>query len=65
MQIITRLLPLLPGVEKPEVDYKAIMGALGAACADMGLQACPAFLEKAIQLHETTLVRLLQHVCSL
>lgn len=50
---------LFPGVPPPDVDYSALKGALADACAAStpALQPVPQFIDKAIQLYETTLVR--------
>lgn len=50
---------LFPGVPPPDVDYSALKGALADACAAAApvLQPVPPFIDKAIQLYETTLVR--------
>jgi dynein heavy chain len=48
---------LFPGVKKPDVDYGDLMSALHESCADLKIQPVPAFLDKVIQLYETTVVR--------
>jgi dynein heavy chain len=48
---------LFPGVELPPSDYEALDNALLGACKRMSLQPVPAFIEKAHQLYEMTLVR--------
>lgn len=50
---------LFPGVEKPDIDYVALMNSLIATCSqkDVNLQPVDSFLEKCIQLFETQIVR--------
>lgn len=48
---------LFPGVEQPKIDYNLLMGSLKKSCDQLGLQPVEPFLQKCIQLYETTLVR--------
>lgn len=48
---------LFPGVAPPSPDYGALRAAMVAACARRNLQPVEAFLQKCIELYETTLVR--------
>ena len=40
-----------------QVDYKDLLGGLRDACKELNVQPVPAFIDKCIQLYETTLVR--------
>jgi dynein heavy chain len=40
-----------------QVDNGHLMVAMQAACAELGLQPVPSFLDKVVQLYETMLVR--------
>lgn len=40
-----------------QMDNKQLLRAVDAACSDLGLQPVDAFVEKVVQLHETTVVR--------
>jgi dynein heavy chain, axonemal len=48
---------LFPDVPPPDVDYSALQSSLSASCASAAIQPVTPFIEKAIQLYETTLVR--------
>ncbi|GBF98747.1 dynein heavy chain axonemal [Raphidocelis subcapitata] len=48
---------LFPGVAPPAAERDALLGALADAARSQGLQPADAFLSKAVQLFETTLVR--------
>lgn len=45
------------GVQPPQVDYGSLIFALQAACKEMGIRPVQSFLDKVIQLYETTIVR--------
>ena len=40
-----------------QVDYKDLLGGLRDASKELNVQPVPAFIDKCIQLYETTLVR--------
>ncbi|KXS21750.1 hypothetical protein M427DRAFT_107149 [Gonapodya prolifera JEL478] len=48
---------LFPGITQPRLDYGELLEVMSATCATMGLQAIPNFINKCIQLYETTVVR--------
>ena len=48
---------LFPGINRPEIDYGALLQALKLSCEDCGLQPVNFFLGKNIQLYETLVVR--------
>ena len=48
---------LFPGVDLPKPDYSQLRGAMIAACEKRNLQPVESFLQKCIELFETTLVR--------
>jgi len=48
---------LFPGIARPVIDMGVMVDALVIACNDFNLQAVPIFIEKCIQLYETTVVR--------
>ena len=48
---------LFPGVKPPDVDYVDLLKALDEACAEQKIQPVEAFINKVIQLFETTIVR--------
>ena len=48
---------LFPGVKKPDADYDALLNAMQRACRSTNLQPTEGFVQKVIQLYETTLVR--------
>ncbi|KAF5829736.1 dynein heavy chain and region D6 of dynein motor-domain-containing protein [Dunaliella salina] len=48
---------LFPGVIPPDVDYKVLLSGLDQACSEMNIQPAQPFVEKVIQLFETTIVR--------
>lgn len=48
---------LFPGVKKPEIDLGRLMDQLVQSCKDCNLQPENAFIEKIIQLYDTTRVR--------
>ncbi|TPX59753.1 hypothetical protein SpCBS45565_g07659 [Spizellomyces sp. 'palustris'] len=48
---------LFPGVELPKINYGDLLQSLHATCEKLGLQAEDSFVNKCIQLYETTVVR--------
>ena len=48
---------LFPGVERPKVEHGALQGAIDKACEFYKLQPIAKFLDKVIQLYDTTKVR--------
>ena len=48
---------LFPGVEQPKIEHGALLGAINDSCKSLGLQPVDTFVNKVIQLYETTLVR--------
>jgi dynein heavy chain len=48
---------LFPGIKRQEIDYGNLTTALNEACAALGLQPVGHFLNKCVQLYETTVVR--------
>ena len=48
---------LFPGIDRPDIDYGALLQALKLSCEQCGLQPVPFFLGKNIQLYETLVVR--------
>lgn len=48
---------LFPGVEEEPLDYAKLIGSLKETCAEMKLQPVDNFIQKCIQLYETTVVR--------
>ncbi|TPX58491.1 hypothetical protein PhCBS80983_g03079 [Powellomyces hirtus] len=48
---------LFPGVELPKINYGALLESLHTTCKNMGLQPEETFINKCIQLYETTIVR--------
>jgi dynein heavy chain len=48
---------LFPGIEKPNIDYGALMKAIKGSCEELDLQPHQFFLKKNIQLYETIVVR--------
>ena len=48
---------LFPGIDRPDIDYGALLQALKLSCEKCGLQPVPFFLGKNIQLYETLVVR--------
>ena len=48
---------LFPGIQKPEINYGRLMDSLAFSCEASGLQAEASFLNKTIQLYDTTVVR--------
>jgi dynein heavy chain, axonemal len=48
---------LFTGVKPPNVDYDDLLRALHETCGELHLQPTPPFVDKVIQLYETTLVR--------
>jgi dynein heavy chain len=48
---------LFPGVERPNIDYGALMDQLIKSCKVMNLKPTENFLAKIIQLYDTTQVR--------
>lgn len=48
---------LFPDTQLPPPDSQQLSDALTAACQDSGLQPQPAFINKALQLHDTLGVR--------
>lgn len=48
---------LFPGVQKPEIDLGRLMDQLVQSCKDLNKQPEKSFLEKIIQLYDTTRVR--------
>lgn len=51
------ILDLFPGVEKPDTVDKALIAQLSESCKAQNLQPTDAFINKVIQLYDTTLVR--------
>jgi len=45
---------LFPGVERPAIDYGALMTQMVQSCKDLNLQPTDPFLAKIIQLYDTT-----------
>lgn len=48
---------LFPGIQKPEINYGRLMDSLAFSCRMSGLQPEESFLNKTIQLYDTTVVR--------
>ena len=48
---------LFPGIDRPEVNYGELSGAIVNTCQKMVLQPCRPFLEKVTQLYDTIQVR--------
>jgi dynein heavy chain len=48
---------LFPTTKKPEIDYGVLLNSLILTCAEEGLQPIESFLDKCIQLYDTTVVR--------
>ena len=48
---------LFPTVERPKVDYGSLQGSINKACEFYNLQMTSKFLEKVLQLYDTTQVR--------
>eukprot|EP00742_Colponemidia_sp_Colp-10_P007220 GILJ01007760.1.p1 GENE.GILJ01007760.1~~GILJ01007760.1.p1 ORF type:complete len:2640 (-),score=434.68 GILJ01007760.1:74-7498(-) len=48
---------LFPGIEKPTVDYGALLDCIKKTCQKHNLQPTQPFIAKVLQLHETTVVR--------
>jgi dynein heavy chain, axonemal len=48
---------LFPGIDRPDIDYGALMQSLKLSCEECGLQPVDFFLRKNIQLYETLVVR--------
>ncbi|KAJ3087451.1 Dynein heavy chain 1, axonemal [Quaeritorhiza haematococci] len=48
---------LFPGVEQPKIDYGDLLESLKTVCEKLGLQPQDNFINKCIQLYETTIVR--------
>ncbi|KAI9104654.1 dynein heavy chain and region D6 of dynein motor-domain-containing protein [Phlyctochytrium arcticum] len=48
---------LFPGVELPNINYGDLLESLNLTCGKLGLQPEPVFINKCIQLYETTVVR--------
>ena len=48
---------LFPTTRKPEIDYGVLLNALILTCKEDGLQPVDSFLDKCIQLYDTTVVR--------
>ena len=48
---------LFLGVEKPVINYGRLMDAMKASCGNLNLQSEQSFLDKIIQLYDTTVVR--------
>lgn len=48
---------LFPGIQKPEINYGRLMDSLAFSCHKAGLQPEESFLNKTIQLYDTTVVR--------
>ena len=48
---------LFPGIQKPDINYGRLMDSLAFSCHQAGLQPEESFLNKTIQLYDTTVVR--------
>ncbi len=48
---------LFPGIQKPDINYGRLMDSLAFSCRNSGLQPEESFLNKTIQLYDTTVVR--------
>jgi len=48
---------LFLGVEKPVINYGRLMDAMNSSCGNLNLQNDQSFLDKIIQLYDTTVVR--------
>jgi dynein heavy chain len=48
---------LFPKVDKPDIDYGTLMNSIIVTTKEQGLQPVDPFLEKCVQLYETTVVR--------
>jgi hypothetical protein len=48
---------LFPTTQHPHIDYGALLNALVLTCKEEGLQPVDSFIEKCIQLYDTTVVR--------
>jgi dynein heavy chain len=47
----------VPTTKKPEIDYGVLLNSLILTCKEDGLQPVESFLDKCIQLYDTTVVR--------
>ena len=48
---------LFPGIEKPKIDYGSLLESIREICKKNNIQDVNVFIEKCIQLYETTVVR--------
>jgi hypothetical protein len=48
---------LFPGIQKPDINYGRLMDSLAFSCRSSGLEPEDSFLNKTIQLYDTTVVR--------
>ena len=48
---------LFPGIEKPQIDNKKLLGAVMVVGKKLGLQNCKPYLQKVTQLYDTITVR--------
>ena len=48
---------LFPGIKEEEVDYGTLLSSIQDACQELGIEAVQGFIDKCIQLYETTVVR--------
>ena len=48
---------LFPETKRPEIDYGVLLNSLILTCKESGLQPVDQFLDKCIQLYDTTVVR--------
>jgi len=51
------IMDLFPGVEKPTIDYGALLVQMKTSCEDLNYQPVQPFLDKIIQLYDTIQVR--------
>jgi dynein heavy chain len=47
---------LFPGISVQAREYKLLKAAMEKVCKELGLQAVPSFIDKCLQLYETTKV---------
>jgi len=48
---------LFPGIEKPKIDYGSLLQSIRQTCKKNNIQDVKVFIDKCIQLYETTVVR--------
>lgn len=48
---------LFPGIKKPEINHGDLMSSIVMTCCETNIQPVTSFLDKCVQLYETTVVR--------